>query len=369
MPRLGVGVLSQDATVNRISPGLLLIGFFATLIGLAGAYAIKRGMAVAPTPEPPPVAKPAAPTVVISSIDLPVGRVVASGDIMTVPMSFAQQQANSFPPIMMTDGKQIVGRMLRESVTKWRPFTPESFYPEGTGPDISERLEPGLRAVTVPVHGVSGLVGQATPGMFVDVLFRATPTKDESVPEITKVLLQNVEILAIGENATPGMQGGIDPKSEVHAVTLAVTADQAQTLKIVEGHGDLSLLLRRPTDRVALPIEGPVTLRELLNLPEPTKPPGPFVAEIYRGGRRQTVTFSPNRVIDETFGGNPIQLHKPVIDNPPDDPPAAPRAPRTAPGNAPPSAPAAPRVVPPQPTPDVIPGSTRRPDVSPFWAG
>jgi Flp pilus assembly protein CpaB len=283
--------------MKRVSPGLLLIVFFAILIGLAGAYAIKRALT---PPIVPPVAKEKNIMVVVAAIDLPPGRLIQGGDIMNLPLTPKQYAARKWPGVIMNSARQIVGRILKEPIKKGTAFEPDSFYVEGTGPDISGRLAEGFRAVTITVP-TEGLPSKAAPGALVDIVFRAKATKDKDfpIPEVTRLLLQGVEILAIGENATPGLQGGIDRKIDHHPVTLAVSPEQATALKTAEGHGDLSLTLRRPSDQGDEGETNSLTLRELLELPKPTPAPPPFVAEIFRNGQRHTVKFGATGPIDD----------------------------------------------------------------------
>ncbi len=288
--------------MRQVSPGTLLIIFFAAVVGLGGVYLVRKSMQ---KPAPPPiVAKPKEPLqlVILSAVDLPAGRVVHSSDMMNVRYSQAQYVARKWPAVMLADGKQIVGRTIRKPLKKGEPFEPDSFYPEGTGPDIAEQIEPGLRAVTVTVLGASSFPTQAMPGSSVDVIFRAQADPKQRIPEVTRTLMERVRILAVGSNSTPGIQVAIDPKSESQTVTLAVSPEQATILKVAEGHGDLTLALRGNNDVEVDAIEMDLTLSQLLRIPPeplpPPPPPPPFVAEVYRRGQRQTLTFKPNGAVE-----------------------------------------------------------------------
>ncbi|WP_254512710.1 Flp pilus assembly protein CpaB [Anatilimnocola floriformis] len=319
--------------MRQISPGTLLLLFFAGVIGLGAAYFVRKSLQ---KPAPPPiVAKPKEPVylVIMASVDLPPGRVIHSGDFMNVRYSQAQYVARKWPAVMLADGKQIVGRTLKKQLKKGDPFEPDSFYPEGTGPDISELIEPGLRAVTVNVLGDSSFPAQAMPGSVVDVIFRAKANPEQRIPEVTRTLMERVKILAIGNNATPGIQGGIDPKSEAQAVTLAVSPHQATILKVAEGHGDLTLALRGSSDAEVDALNPDLTLSQLLRIPPepppPAPPPPPFVAEVYRHGQRQTLTFKPTGGVQADQGNPPAVVPPPVV-------------PQLPPANAPPADPAPP---------------------------
>lgn len=322
--------------MRQVSPGTLLIVFFAAVVGLGGVYLVRKSMQQ-PAPAPP-VAKPKELTqlVILSAVDLPSGRVVHSSDMMNVRYSQTQYVARKWPAVMLADGKQIVGRTIKKPLKKGEPFEPDSFYPEGTGPDIAEQIEPGLRAVTVTVLGASSFPLQATPGSAVDVIFRAQADPKQRIPEVTRTLMERVRILAVGSNSTPGIQGGIDPKSESQTVTLAVSPEQATILKVAEGHGDLTLALRGNSDTDVDAIDMDLTLSQLLRIPpEPPPPPPPFVAEVYRRGQRQTLTFKPNgAVLVEPANLSPpaiVPLPAPPVPNAVPEPPPPSIPPNTSP--------------------------------------
>jgi Flp pilus assembly protein CpaB len=285
--------------LSRITPGIVLVVFFALVIGLAGAYAMKRLLSV-PPPQVQVKVEPKPEILPVAAMDLPRNRVITTGDFMQVAFLPADRQR--LPAVVLNNGNQMLGRMLREPVKIGEGFPPSIFYGEGTEPTAAERVKPGYRAVTVAITADGALAGQAVPGSLVDVVFRARPDKVQDIPEMTTVLVQNAEILALGDNATPGLRGGLalDKDDKLNDVMLEVKPEQARELKMAEGRGDLSLVLRSTDDPAAGSLAGPLTLRELLNVPPRAEP---FVVEIYRAGRRQTLTFDGDLVAKEEFGG------------------------------------------------------------------
>jgi Flp pilus assembly protein CpaB len=286
-------------SVNRISPGLLLFAFFGVLMSLAVVYGLKRSWeqkkAVVVAPEP-------LRKIIVASADLPEGRAIHSSDFMTLSMTSKQFASQKWPAIMMADGKQLLTRILRQPIKRGQPFEPEAFYPEGSGPDVTQKLGPGLRAVSLDVATL-GIPSQATPGNFVDVIFRSDPSKDKTIPELTRTLLTGVSILAIDDNSTIGLRSTLDRKRETHTVILAIPADEAIRLKATEGRGQLSLVLRNETDlSQQSDLEKSLSLADVLQLPPPEKPipppvivePPPILTEVFRRGQRQVTTFTPD---------------------------------------------------------------------------
>jgi len=284
--------------VNRVSPGILLIGFFGVLTGLAVIYGLKRSWE-----QQKPVsvvAKPPMRSVLLASSDLPEGRAIRNSDFFTLSLTNEQFAKREWPVLMMANGKQLLNRILQKPIKKGQAFEIDAFYPEGTGPNVADRLQPGLRAVSLDVS-TSGVPNQAVPGNFVDVIFRSDPTKDQTIPEVTRTLFTGVEILGIGDNSTIGLRPTLDRKADFQTVILAVSAEQAMRLKATEGHGILSLTLRQESelDKPNLSV-GSLSLAEVLDLPPPPEPlppvvePMPMTTEFYRRGKRQVNTFSPD---------------------------------------------------------------------------
>jgi Flp pilus assembly protein CpaB len=292
--------------MRRLSPGTLIVGVFAILFGLVGAYAVKRALqrpAETAVEEPKPVEQPI--LVPVASLDLPAGRTVVEEDVMTISMTREALAKSKFPPLVMQKVGQITGRVLREPHKRGQPFEPSGFYPKGMGPSIVENLQPGERAVTIAAQpdAVDGTF--LTPGAIVDVLFRANADEKLELPDATVTLLSRVRVLAVDhvtvEGESPSTKN--QPAQKAQPITLAVNENQARALKVVEGRGTLSVALRPMHDMTLALKEGPTTLRGLLGLKEPEKE---FVSEIYRGVHLTTLTFRGGRreklVLDAPYG-------------------------------------------------------------------
>jgi pilus assembly protein CpaB len=263
-----------------ISPGTLILGIFAILFGLAGAYAVKKHLE-ARGPETVEVAE-ATWSVPLAVTDIEPGRTITAGDVTVARVTEAQLAKMNLPASYMTKAAEIIGRTLREAMKKGQAFDPAVFYPVGIGPSVADRLEPGQRAVTIPFDGTAADSGLITPGAIVDVLFRTFADNQQQVPEATVTLLEKVNVLAVGRETFEGASNGAQAKT----VTLAVAPAQAHALKVVEGRGSLTLVLRGGGDAASSGETAPTTLPELLGIQEPKKP---FATEIYRRGHLTTV--------------------------------------------------------------------------------
>ena len=112
-------------------------------------------------------------------------------------------------------------------------------------------LAPDMRAVTIRVNDVAGVAGFVLPGDRVDVLLTRDRTGgaggNVANNLITDVLLQNVKVLGIDQDANEDK----DKPSVAKAVTLEVTPQQAQKLALASQLGNLALMLRNITDAEA----------------------------------------------------------------------------------------------------------------------
>ncbi len=119
------------------------------------------------------------------------------------------------------------------------------------GAGLSYVVPDGMRAVTVALNPVPivGVAGFPNPGDRVDVI----ATFNLNHLTVTRTILQNVQLLALGETAVIGQkakaaeaeEGEVkaEPEAQTNA-TFAVTPDQAQRLVLADARGKLRLALR-----------------------------------------------------------------------------------------------------------------------------
>ncbi len=165
--------------------------------------------------------------------------------------------------------------------------------------------------MTVNVQGPAAVAGFATPGAWVDVIFRANKDSEEDLPELTVTLVESVEVLALdeqtftGTKSTNGANNNNAPKEM--AVTLAVRPEQAAALRVVDGRGMLSLVLRNPNDETPTAHNAPRTIHDVLDRPYTR-----WRMQVYRGGSLSSVDFrrdhrqtpTPEEIATKMAGGD-----------------------------------------------------------------
>lgn len=278
--------------MSQLSPGTLLLAVIAVVAGAMGAYLVRESLQ---EPAAEEVAEEQAEveyfTVPMASTDLAAGRKITLGDIAVYRLTSEQMTEMGVSKSYMNNTQQIIGRVLRDDLAKSATFSPGKLYPEGTGPDVSELLEKGKRAITVPVEFDSAVAGFASPGNWVDVVYRSDRSssgREDDQPMVAITLIEKVKVLAMDEEVVQGsrsvMQRGDQRRA---AVTLEVDPDQATALRLVDGRGTLALTLRHPDDEFATSDIEPLTMAELLNIPQPVK----YELEVFRGNRVSKVGF------------------------------------------------------------------------------
>jgi len=128
---------------------------------------------------------------------------------------------------------------------------------------LSAVIDKDMRAATIRVNDVNGVAGFVLPADRVDVLLTRDPeaspsraTRNQDL--VTSLLLQNVKVLAVDQDANSDKS----KPSVAKAVTLEVTSTQAQKLVLAQQVGSLALALRN-VDNLDATAERAVRVRDL----------------------------------------------------------------------------------------------------------
>lgn len=234
--------------------------------------------------------------------------------VATAPLAFADKltadklKLADFPTASVPAGAfrtiaEVVGdgqRTAMRGIEPNEPVLPKSISGKGGRLSASGLIGANMRAIAVPVSDISGVGGFLASGDRVDV-FITRVEKSTSPPfgdlQRTDVLLQNVKVLAAGQDADEAKS-----KPEVvHTATLEVTPAQAQKVALAQTAGTLSLSLRGISDETR-PVLATVKLVDLRDSATaapavrrvrhvirrhrgPSAPPGEQI-EVVRGGTR-----------------------------------------------------------------------------------
>jgi len=209
----------------------------AIAFGLISAISVSRYLINAQT------ARKDLHQVAVTAVDLPVGTRLIKEHLILTPLP-----SNSTPSGSFSSLDALVGRVVLSSVAAKEVITEGKLAPEGTAGGLSAVIPEGYRAMTVKVDEVVGVSGFINPGTLVDIVVTmAPPTESMTKDTISKIVLQNIKVLASGQN--------IDrPKDDreaaaVRSVTLQVSPEQAEKLALASSEGRLQLVMRNSVDQ------------------------------------------------------------------------------------------------------------------------
>ena len=255
--------------------------WFALVLALASGGA--ASYLALNTMQPPLAARPAdgAPVarVVVAARDLPVGSVLAAGDVKVVDWP-----TNALPPGYASDAAAVVGRGLITAVSTNEPMLAAKLATKEAGGGLPIVIPEGMRAVSVKVDEVVGVAGFVLPGTHVDVLATLTSRSGDD-EAATRVILQNVQTLAAGQTIQRDAEG--KPQT-VTVITLLVDPDQAEklTLAATQGVGSIQLALRNTLDMGQVTTQGADAGTLVESSTAPTTPARPAVSTAPRASRR-----------------------------------------------------------------------------------
>jgi len=184
-----------------------------------------------------------------------------------------------------------------------QPLLAADLSGEGQNASIAALLPDGMRAASVRINDVSGVAGFVKPNDTVDVLITRQANNAVRDAQITDVLLQNVRVVAMDQDA----QGKDGQPVVSRTATLEVSPVDAQKLALGQQLGQLSLVLRKPGVEQNAPYVETVSLSDLRYSLYGGKPMtmGP-IAGAPTGGPVPVRTLSaPRRVIVRTVNRTP----------------------------------------------------------------
>lgn len=195
--------------------------------------------------------------VVKASREIPAGTPLTKDRITTelIPKRFLPPTA-----LMKSDLELYVGQNVASNIKEGAMILASDFSVVEAARTLSGRIPAGERAMSVPVDAVSGVSGLLRPGDRVDVLGTfPVGTQDEVIPEaggresvgyVTMTLLQNVTLLAVGQEISDvaSSEAQRQQRGAYSTITMSVTIDEAELIVIAQTRGKLNMLLRNRED-------------------------------------------------------------------------------------------------------------------------
>lgn len=249
----------------------ILVAAAAAAIALA---LVVRGMMA--QPEAPQIAAAPAPApekpmaqVLVAKRDLPIGARLTAADIGWQAWPIEALNANFITdgaaPAPQPEGAEklakqatraandllagagpiqaLTGALVKEPIMAGEPITSRKLVRGGESGYMAVVLQPGMRAVSIPVTSETGAGGFILPGDRVDVM-QSRPVEGARGYS-TEILMQNVRVLAIDQTTEPTPES----KTIVGAVaTLEIPAADVEVLARGRAQGEMMLALRSYAD-------------------------------------------------------------------------------------------------------------------------
>ncbi|MBI4797735.1 MAG: Flp pilus assembly protein CpaB [Desulfarculus sp.] len=214
----------------------------------------------------------AAATKVATSPILVAGADLSAGQRLEAQHLVIQQwPAGTLPANHLSRPEQALGRVVKGALVKGEVILAAKLLPEGLAGGLSAVVPEGYRAMTVHVDEVIGVGGFLQPGDRVDVLvtFAKGPFSNDPA---TRVLLQDVPVLTVGEKAQEEPEGSKMKRQKATVVALQLRPEQGERLALAANEGKVILALRNQGDRQD---QGSGGIRLTSLLPAAAAPPAP----------------------------------------------------------------------------------------------
>ena len=290
---MGSGRLRQAAGASRRSGTRAALFWAFTLVaGLASALFIARYLDRRPGGSVTPMAK-----IVIAAVDMPLASKIKAEDL-----KLSDWPADHLPAGAIRDPKELVDRILLSRTLAGQPVLAGMLAAKNAGNGLAALIPPNMRAMAVRVDDVVGVAGFIHPDDRVDVLVTLAALRPGAQPT-TKIFMQNVKVLAVGQEVEANDQARMHA-NQATVATLLVSPQDSERLALASAQGRLLLTLRSWTDSRAVNTEGAVP-DELVGEPQvvaaagkpAAEPPAPARGRV-RGGRgRQTAASQAPAVL------------------------------------------------------------------------
>ena len=242
-------------------------------IAAIGLAFIVRGMVTPKRPEAVAAAAPAQPVVqvLVAKRELPIGTRLTPADLgwqpwpadalnaafvtdgaapalpAKMPDKAVQKAARAANDLVMPQGpiQAFEGAIVKEALAAGEPVVARKVVRAGQSGFMAVVLQPGMRAMAVPINAETAAGGFILPGDRVDVLQSRTDSNGGSKTMLTEVLMRNVRVLAIDQNIEPAK----DARTIVGGVaTLEIPAGDVEVIARGKAQGEMQLALRSYAD-------------------------------------------------------------------------------------------------------------------------
>lgn len=187
-------------------------------------------------------AAPQAPSqkVLVAKHDIRVGQLIKPDHLQWQPWP-----AGNLPPTYVVEGKRkledFVGSVVRATVAAGEPITEMKIVMANSRGFMAAVLQPGMRAVSIPVTATTSVSGFIYAGDRVDVLLTHVLNGLQGQHSATETVLRNARVIAVDQKVDYSPS---DKPDVAKTATLELTPAQSEIVTLALKMGDLSLVLR-----------------------------------------------------------------------------------------------------------------------------
>ena len=236
---------ASGGSSRRSGSRAMLSWGIAAVAGLGGALLIARYLDQRTVTVGAPTTK-----IVVAAVDLPMATRISAEQL-----KLAEWPLSALPPGAIRDPKEVVDRILIAHVVAGEPVRPAQLAAKDAGNGLAALIPAQYRAMAVRVDDVVGVAGFIHPDDHVDVIVTLRLAKPADAEPTSKVILQNVKVLAVGKEIEVADQARRQA-NPVTVATLLVTPRQAERLALAGNEGHLVLTLRSWIDETSVATNG-----------------------------------------------------------------------------------------------------------------
>ena len=195
-------------------------------------------------------------SVYVAARDIPIGSVVDANMLTTRP--WPEHLVVEGFVVGAEQGRRIINTVVRAPFKRNEPINSAKLINPDDPNFMAGELSAGMRLVTMGSDEISAVAGFVFPGDRVDVLVTHNVLREgfsesdlmesgasgaDMTEEVVETLLRDVRVLAIDQRSTAGVDDG-DGVVVPRSISLEVTPQDAQRLRLAEEIGRVSLALR-----------------------------------------------------------------------------------------------------------------------------
>lgn len=227
--------------MKKLRRRLFILAILFAMLSSGGVYVYLRSL------DDTPVVEEKTYTILVASRDIPARTKIEKSMITEVQLPYESESKQFY-----NDKDDIIGKYVKTKI-----YGDEQFHVDnldsGLEDELSLKITGNMRALSIGVSGQTGIANLIKPGDRVDIVVYLPEIKEGQIvvrPDIVKMIMQNVEILAVDQDLTAEVDEGFEgadiqkTSQDFYIATLAVPVHEVETIILAKGIGVLDLVLR-----------------------------------------------------------------------------------------------------------------------------